>query len=157
MSDGIDNCLPLWSSCSGVYKVFLFLVLIICAYWLVLRIAYGDSVVDNDPMNKIVFKVPFLENCCSWWPISHFVVFFIIGVLFPNCGLVAMTGGIIWELIEVFLSALQSKPRQGVRTSKGDVQYSQNWWAGSIKDVFANFAGFYLGKLVVTVYRKIKS
>lgn len=152
--EGVENCLPLWGSCSGVYKIFLFLVLLICVYWLILKIAYGDNVVDNDPMNKLVFDIPFFENCCSWWPISHFIVFFIIGVLYPGCALVALTGGVIWELIEVFFSALQSKPRQGARSSAGKVQYSENWWAGSIKDIFMNVIGFYLGKLVVTVYKK---
>jgi len=144
----------MWGGCAGVYKIFLFIVIVICIYWVVLRLAYGDDVINNDFMNKMVFSLPGFENCCSWWPISHFILFFIIGLLFPYCGLVAMTGGIIWELIEVFLSTLQRAPRQGIRTKGGNVQYSQNWWAGSFKDIIANFAGYYTGKLVITLCRK---
>lgn len=156
-SPSIAEKIPLGGPCGGVYRIFLFIVLLICSYWIFLRLMYHDEVVDNDPLNKLVFKAPFLENCCSWWPISHFVLFFIIGLLYPNCGFVAMTGGILWELIEVIMSGLTRQPRQSIRHDSGAVEYSSNWWAGSFKDIFMNFAGFYSAKLITYVYRKVKT
>lgn len=154
---GMRNCLPMWDCCSGLYKLFLFMVILICMYWIVLRLSFGKDVVEHDPMNRIVIKIPGLENCCSWWPISHFIFFFIIGIIYPNCGLIAMAGGAIWELIELFLSALTAQERQPARhKGRSQVEYSQNWWAGSFKDLLMNAAGFYSAKLLVWIYHKYK-
>jgi hypothetical protein len=96
-----------------------------------------------------MFDFPYLENCCSLWPISHGILFFIIGILFPDCDIIAIGGGIIWELIEMLMGSVTSKQRQGVRRSaKSKIEYSKNWWAGSMKDILFNIVGFYLGKAV---------
>jgi hypothetical protein len=143
----------------GIYKIFLLVVLVICGYWILLLGANGSEAktVYADPLNKIVFNFPWIENCCSSWPLTHFILFFIIGVLFPECDFTALAGGIAWELFEVFSHKMASWNRQSIRrTGSGSdkVEYSQNWWAGSSKDILFNFAGFYTGKLLVTLLGK---
>jgi hypothetical protein len=132
-----------------MYKLFLLSVALIIGYWLFLLGTYSSETdaIYADPLNKIVFGVPAIENCCSWWPISHFILFFIIGLLFPDCGCIAIISGILWELFEVGAHAVIGRERQYVRGETG-VEYSQSWWAGSMKDILFNIVGFYSGKLV---------
>lgn len=144
--------------CYGMWKIFALVVGWILIYWIFL-LAYGDGTekgaVNADILNKIVFKAPFLENCCSWWPISHFILFSIIGFLFPDCDLMAITAGIGWELVEVGVYHAMGAQRQGVRTSGSqNVEYSGSWMQGSFKDIFMNTAGFYFGKTLSKMYGK---
>lgn len=133
-----------------MYKLFLLAVVLIIGYWFFMLGAYGTDVkaIMADPLNRIVVDVPIIENCCSWWPISHFILFFIIGVLFPECDVEAITCGVLWELFEVGAHYAIGKERQYVRKQDA-IEYSQSWWAGSFKDIFFNIAGFYLGKLTI--------
>ncbi len=136
------DCLQMW-------KIFGVVVTIIVLYWILLLYIHGseEKSIHGDPMNKILFELPFLENCCSAWPVSHFILFTIIGFLFPDCDAMAISAGIGWELIEVGVYHALGKSRQGVRRS-GKVEYSSSWWMGSTKDIFMNIAGFYTGKLI---------
>lgn len=126
------------------------IAVVIGIYWLYLRNTYGNQMVYGDFMNQKVIDIPFFENCCSWWPISHFVLFLILGFLFPNCVLLIITLGIVWELIEVMMGKLvvgDKWQRQPLRQG-GNVEYTQDWWAGSAKDILFNIAGFGVGFLL---------
>lgn len=145
--------------CRGMLKLFLVVVLTIVLYWFFLLGAKGseENAVHHDFMNQIVFEAPtnLFETCCSWWPVSHFIFFFIIGLLFPTCDVLAVTGGIAWELTEVGVYQTIGKKRQGVRKpGKTTIEYSQNWWAGSTKDIVMNIAGFYTGKILIGICGK---
>lgn len=144
-----DEC----CSCKKAYYTLGFVVLIIVVYFISLRLISISNpelggVTQIDIMNRKVFNFDILENCCSWWPISHFILFFILGVFFPQCWLQILSLGVLWELIEVGLSKVAKTERQQVTTKTGDVEYSTNWWAGSTKDIVMNFAGFGCGWLV---------
>lgn len=154
-----DRCiLPRCRECQGMYKLFLISITLIIGYWFYLLGEYGGDetkAIYADPLNKIVFNIPTIENCCSWWPLSHFILFFIIGVLFPECGVIAIIAGVLWELFEVGAHAVIGRERQYVRGETG-VEYSQSWWAGSMKDIFFNIVGFYAGMLMMkAIGRKI--
>jgi len=141
-------------ACRGIYKLFTVVVIVILFYWFFLLAIKGSNheTAYVDPLNRIVVRVNVLENCCSWWPISHFILFFIIGLLFPRgCDLVAIGGGIVWELFEVCAYYTLNMDRQAVRSGSG-VQYSGNWWAGSFKDLIFNTMGFYLGKTIAIAF-----
>jgi hypothetical protein len=142
--------LPQCKKCGGVYKLFGVVVIVIFAYWFLLNISYGmDNAIYKDPLNKVVFNISGVENCCSWWPISHYLFFTIIGLLYPDCDAVAIGGGIIWELFEVCAHSFMKKERQGVRYNDSErIEYSDNWWAGSFKDIGFNIVGFYTGKIL---------
>jgi hypothetical protein len=140
---------PFWQQCSGAYAVLLTIVALILLYSLYLFTVYGmEAAVNYDVMNHKVIDLPWLENCCSWWPLSHLILFFFLGFCFPHCDFLVLTAGILWELVEVIISKLFHRPRQALRGATGDqgVEYSTNWWAGSFKDILFNFIGFYLGK-----------
>lgn len=132
--------------CIGVYKIFAIAIVIIVVYWMVL-LSTGN-VVEHDFMNRIVFDFPQFENCCSMWPLSHFFLFMLIGYLFPDCDVVAIAGGILWEIVEVMAyKVFKNKGRQAVNRG-ARIEYSKDWWMGSFKDIFFNIAGFYVGKLL---------
>lgn len=146
--------LPWGNKCLGVYIIFGIVVILIVLYWMYLAIRYGfESTVYHDFMNRKVFDLPWLENCCSWWPLSHFIVFFILGVFFPSCDVLVIGAGILWELFEMVMAKLFNRQRQGIRRDTSNrVEYSSNWWAGSLKDIIFNILGFYSGKIFAMIF-----
>ena len=144
-------CVLNGSKCRGIYKLFVIIPIIIIVYWFILSSLAGKRALYVDPMNRIVFNTDIFENCCSWWPISHFFLFLFIGLTSPDCDVIAMSGGIVWELFEVGVHSLAGYDRQGVRREVGNLEYSKNWWAGSSKDIAFNFMGFYLGKIITII------
>jgi hypothetical protein len=143
------------SKCSGLLKLYTFVVLWILLYWCLLLGFSGTegNAVNIDPFNKMILEVPFFEKCCSMWPLSHFIFFLIIGFLFPSCDVPAILGGIGWELAEVGVYYTLGHQRQGTRKN-GKIQYSQNWWAGSWQDIAMNIGGFYVGKFLSFSWKK---
>lgn len=130
----------------GALKILFVIILIIVSYWIFLRLTYA-SPVNGDFMNVRIFNVPQLENCCSWWPVSHVVLFGILGALYPEYWLQLLTLGAAWEGIEVILSYLTRSQRQSIRSSdrSNKIEYSKDWWAGSFKDIIMNILGFIIG------------
>lgn len=145
------------TKCYGMLKIFVAIVGIILIYWFLLLSMHENEkgAVYADPMNKIVFNFPYLESCCSWWPISHFILFTFIGFLFPTCDFAAVSAGVCWELTEMAVYYAMGADRQGIkRPGSHNVEYSNSWWAGSFKDIFMNIAGFYVGKTLQHLYGK---
>lgn len=84
-------------------------------------ILYHSFVVQYDPtkdiLNYRIIKIG--KQCCSYWPISHFVLFLILGYMYPNDFVFFTLLGILWELIEFTLSKTL---RDGVQSvSRNDV------------------------------------
>lgn len=158
ITPGEKECkLPYCKECGGAYQILLVVFVMIVFYFFFLRGAYEKkNVVHHDFMNVKLFDFPTLENCCSLWPLSHFILFFILGMLFPNCGVPLITLGVVWEGMETVFSKIGKEDRQWVRSSKGNsskpkskVEYSENWWAGSLKDIVMNISGFICGAMLV--------
>lgn len=153
--DSKECKLPYCKDCGGAYQILLIVFVVIVFYFFFLRGAYEkNNVIHNDFMNLKVFDFDMLENCCSLWPLSHFVLFFVLGMLFPDCGIPLITLGIVWEGFETIVSSVGKEDRQWVRDkrSKGGskkIEYSENWWAGSMKDILMNITGFVCGYLLV--------
>jgi len=140
---------PWYVKCKGPLIILSIVVIAIVLWWVYLRYTWGENGVPNhDFMNVMVVRVPFLENCCSWWPISHFILFFIIAYIFPECWWQLIVLGVLWECVEVVLSVALEKKRQGARETNGNVEYSNNWWAGSFKDILMNSLGVLSGVLL---------
>jgi hypothetical protein len=58
-----------------IIMVVVFIIFMIHAKFL--RDKFGDKIAKNDFMNKnISTNIPFVKNI-SWWPVSHFVIFYI--------------------------------------------------------------------------------
>ena len=116
--------------------------------WNAYMFTKGDDWIAQDPFNKKIIDWPLLENCCSWWPILHFIGFALLGWLFPNCWGLLFIGGILWELLEVVMNYLTKGTvvKQPMRVTSQKVEYSDVWWAGSFKDILFNGAGIFLGR-----------
>nr|QBK86384.1 MAG: uncharacterized protein LCMAC102_01790 [Marseillevirus LCMAC102] len=116
-----------------------------------MRGIYGvRRIAINDVMNQKLFDMKILgEHCCSWWPISHFFLFFILGVLFPDCDVIILLGGVLWEFFEMSWAMFEGSNFQAIESKGKKVEYSERWWAGSMKDILFNIVGFYTGKLLV--------
>ena len=144
-----ETCIiPYCQDCAGAYMILLIILAMIIFYFFFLNGAFKqENIVHRDFMNLKIFDFPLLENCCSLWPLSHFFVFFILGVLFPDCAIPLITLGVLWEGFEVVAASLYKKDRQSVRKSS-NIEYSTNWWAGSTKDIVMNIAGFCVGWFV---------
>ncbi len=142
--------LPIPPGCAQSYRVLILVVLLITVYFWLLSAKYGkDGVIANDPLNQEVDpRFPGV----SWWPISHFLLFFLMGILFPKCDAPILFAGVLWEVIETVIKkvtqshqGLYSDPeRYNSHTEKR--QYADSWWAGSLQDIAFNVAGFYAGK-----------
>ena len=142
--------LPYCKDCYKIYHIGVFVIVLIILYFAFLTsfIDNNKPTVSKDVFNKKVINIPFLNNCCSWWPISHFILFFCLGTLFPDCGVLLMTGGLAWEGFEVCMDKIHER-RTFTKTPDGEnLQYTDGWWKGSSTDVFMNFAGFACGWFV---------
>ncbi len=125
------------------------LAVVIVLYFIILT-TFTKNVISSDMLNTKVFSIPWLENCCSWWPISHVVLYAVLGFFFPDCFVFLMTVGIAWEGMESMAAYFTGRERQKLVTPQSEgstplVEYSTNWWAGSTKDVLMNLVGFIIG------------
>lgn len=104
-----------------------------------------------DMMNETVFT--FNGKPFSCWPISHFVLYFVIGVLCAKHWPQLMLAGIGWELFEAAMSMVmheRHKQRPIEDQEKAGGQYDAKWMSASPTDIIFNFAGLVLGMFVNT-------
>lgn len=149
------NCyLPMCENCSQVYWVMALVVVFMFSYYAFLRFTAGKNgdITIIDKMNTKVFEFPLLGNCCSWWPISHFILFFILGILFPDCGVLVLSLGVVWEIFETAADVYSNRRSMSeivlFQPPSGSIEYSGSWWAGSIKDLIFNTLGFVCGWMI---------
>lgn len=152
--------------CLGVWKVFGFVVAVIMFYfcYLITRASFDgnkdplSNIHKYDFMNIKLFNMSLLENCCSMWPLSHFILFFFLGVLFPDCPVPIIAGGVLWEVLEMIMSYVFKRNRQAVRSmTGGSLEYSKNWMQGSMKDIVFDILGYVIGRqLIISTGKRVK-
>jgi hypothetical protein len=115
-------------------------------YFLFLRKKFNGKVSSNDALNRKVIDIPGLgKNCCSWWPISHFVFFFLLSYTWPQYWLHMVFLGIVWEVYEVLYGkAGNQKKFKKTRVGNNKIEY-EKWWSSSAKDILFNGMGILLG------------
>lgn len=132
------------SNCNQYYVFVVIMVVSMIGYYVFLMSSTGKY----SPPHRDVLNTSILDTGCfgkmSWWPISHFVFYFILGLVFPDCDAIVIIGGMVWEVIEAILG----KTVPNVPSTGGDVQYAQ-WWSMSLTDVWMNVFGYYTGKFVL--------
>lgn len=129
-------------NCAGIYRfwtIILTLGIIYSAWFYFLNDKY-------DYLNVNLFEIP---GCGYYggWALSHFISYFILGLLFPDCDLLIIVTSIIWEVFEeiIFHTCKFSIKNSG--------QYGDDrWGSGKVSDIFFNLAGFYLGKFIVKIF-----
>lgn len=141
-------------NCRLVYVYFAVIICLIFAYGLIMIKCFGeDRFIYVDFMNKVIVELPILGGIAGW-PISHFICFFIAGLLFPNCFVLIFFLGVLWEIVETVLGTLNTlyEPQ-----SKADgVLYHERWMSGRVEDIIFDMIGFWMGKLVIDSYRDYK-
>ena len=133
--------------CKTLYMFFGIALALCFIYYIIIAYILKTSQ-KNDIMNRTVFTLN--GKAYSWWPISHFILFYIIGFLFPSCTIMAILAGILWEIVELVFGAIQRAniPQEGDAMSShdGTIQYKV-WWTASSMDIVLNILGFFLGKM----------
>ena len=137
-------CEPTWERCKGVFVILCVIAVFVFLYWIFLMLRHRTTnITPYDTLNREVIRTSYMRPLSSW-PLSHFILFFILGFLYPSCYVLILSLGIVWEGVEVLLSKVFRRSYQGVRSDTG-LEYQDNYWAGSFRDIVMNFAGFGLG------------
>lgn len=140
----------------GLYLILLSGVLFIWVYWFIMRRIHGDNqnLTEKDIFNRKFINLTCIPdaNCCGGWKLLHFILFFVVGYLYPKCFTLAMTLGILWELYEMWMAKMTGREYQHTRTST-NVEYTKSWWDGSMSDVLFNAAGFIIGMLCAQIIK----
>jgi hypothetical protein len=122
---------------------------------LIIIIYYSTFVrndITSDPLNIIVFRIG--DKCCSFWPITHFVFYSILGIISKTENYILLwTLGILWEYLEGLFSILNNPKYLNIpylfnkETNNSDTsnfEYKQ-FWVGSEKDIVFNSLGLICG------------
>lgn len=137
------------SNCAGLWRTVIVIIGLLLFYQIILMFMSGT--VKNDPLNIQLFTLP-LAGSVGGWSLSHFVFFFIVGLLFPDCGILAMTMGVVWEIIEEVSGNLgEDMGLIDKRNNDEDALYKR-WWSGRISDIIFNAIGFFLAKFIADNY-----
>lgn len=123
------------------------IALSIVVYSMVLWNMYGDEdMAQKDLLNKQIIKMPLLgKNCCSWWPISHFVCYMLLAYKWPQYWKEIFAMGVAWEGIEWVIRQIET--RGSTRMMDDTIEYQQ-WWSSSSKDILFNAAGISVGLIL---------
>ena len=111
---------------------------------------------DWDPLDRALFYTP---ECmrkltgnnapCSWWPLSHFVMYTILGILSPKYWLLWTVLGILYECFECVLGRLLNGPYNSENMiANRKTQYGCRWMDGSSRDIIFNSLGLAVGYAV---------
>ena len=144
----IKKCiLPYCKECKNIYPILIIVVVVIVLYYFLLKNTIdSQNIAVKDAMNKKVFTLPFTDGCCSWWPISHFLLYLVLGMFFPDCGIILMSLGVGWEFLETWMGKMISEGKPDIDENVATtIDYKDGWWAGSMTDIVANFLGFVCG------------
>jgi len=135
--------------CRKVYQMMLLMFGILILYWLFLFMICGmEKITSCDQINRVLIDNKTMKF--GGWSLSHVIFYYIIGLLFPDCMLLAMTIGVLWEIFEEVLGMF--KPINIGITKSNGLQYSEGWIRGSVSDVIYNFIGFVAGALTVKYF-----
>lgn len=151
-------------SCTGAI-----VILVVIASLIVLRYVYllktnehsERKLIHNDVMNRIVIDLS--GQRLSWWRISHFLMYFVLGFLFPQCWLFLVIVGFLWEVFEFTIQyfayqnrrTVDNQNRQSYRqqTASPAIDYDTVWWTGSFQDIVYNLLGLFVGVMLARIIR----
>lgn len=144
----LDSPFRILSRCQKVHKfkicfwhVIVAVLTFIIIYGLLVRKVFKKDVLMEQPLPC---------DGCDWWGITHGMMYFVLGYLFPDHLFILMVIGIIWELIEHKLGTLKL-PMFGIEKGMGDVlgkvdqEEKTEWWFGRTTDIALNLVGLISG------------
>lgn len=128
------------------FLIFLCLLIIIYGTFLTL---ISKNPENDDVLNREIFQLN--GKSYSLWPITHFVLYFVLGYYCPCYWKEFTLIGVGWEAFESINGKDKSK-HHVVSTNSGK-QYTE-WWSGSISDIIANSLGLASGILTGNYFRQ---
>ena len=141
-----------------VYIYFSIIIILMIIYGVALYSIYGkDNIIDNEILNTEITKMEVFGNF-GGWSISHIIVFYLAGFLFPEQWVLIFVLGVLWEFVEVVLGELFVKI-MGKSENSGNrkVVYGDKWMDGNLNDIWYNTIGLFLGYLTIMTYKEYKS
>jgi hypothetical protein len=136
-------------NCLKALWIYLIVLVIFLIYRLYLKTIPGP-IEENDFLNRNVFICPINGTMTSYWPISHFLFYVLLGFLFPECFLFLMLVGLVWEGIETIMQAYTTEIIPN-RTNQ-NIEYT-NWWSSNLRDITYNLAGYLVGASLAVMIR----
>jgi len=100
----------------------------------------------TDILEFQLFEHKSLKNFDGWC-CTHFVLFFIMGYLFPHSIRLSFLFSVIWELFEYY----NGKYRPEVLKNIGSCESTNSnknllWWYGKWEDILINSIGLFIGR-----------
>ena len=91
------------------------------------------------------------ERGFSAWPISHFIMYIILGIFSPDYWYVWVLIGIVWEFVEYAFT--KNIVIADIETSYSNEEYLKkyqynSWTGGTPSDIFFNITGLIVGLIV---------
>ena len=134
-----------------VYVITFSLSLLVGIY----MILTGKDFMDTSIFNcEMLYNITGEFNCVSWWNISHFIMYVILGFLSPEYWLLWFGCGVGWELFESLCGKIMSKTGIKIHRVDTETQYGDMWVSGSFTDIIFNSAGLLIGVLLSKVGNK---
>ena len=124
------------------YLTYIIVVIVIICYG-----SYNCLINKKDILQYKWFKQKYLKSFDGWL-FSHFILFFIMGYLFPHSIRLSFLFSVIWELFEYLgnwelFEYLTSKYGLLYLKDKG---CSHTWWYAKWEDIVINLIGLLIGR-----------
>lgn len=85
----------------------------------------------------------------DWWSLSHLLLYFIIGYITVDKHVMFIGIGVLWELLEDYLSSSRTTQLVDCNTASPEHVWCQGWqddyWYLEQSDVIMNALGYFLG------------
>ena len=104
-----------------------------------------------NPIRTILDNVYF--SFIDGWIISHVLLYTFFGYRFPDKLMFFTFAGILWELIENFLSTKAKNIKLfNMYLVKSEQNVNSDWWYGRSIDIVANTLGYSIGEMIRRKY-----
>tara|TARA_R110002072_G_scaffold144137_2_gene290224 strand:- start:4970 stop:5392 length:423 start_codon:yes stop_codon:yes gene_type:complete len=132
------------------------IMLIFVVIYIVIYINFYYNNPIKKHLHKQVFKLPFNDCCCSWWPISHFVLYGILAYLYPHKWKFIFLIGLAWEIYEIiFFTYFERKGVYHViQSPSGKLIKNGNPISATLTDTIFNGAGIVTALALRKVFSK---
>jgi hypothetical protein len=141
-----------WENCGTPTIILLGHGTLVYLYFQILKSQYAyNDIAHKDMLNVRLFTI--LGHHCSWWPVTHFVLFCWMTTSWPQCWFVYFVLGVLWECFEkcyklyIDGSGKFSKTRSISAQKLVTIEYA-SWWDSSLKDIVFNSMGICTGYLL---------
>ncbi len=131
------------------YRVNIVVLLLTCIIMIFIYGYYLRSTKTSDILGHKFYDSKLISGI-DGWSITHFLFFFLIGILYPNHHLAALSAGTAWEYTEQYLGTNKVKI-SGTRIKLvGDIDSDGNYnddsyWYAKTSDIIVNIFGYSIG------------